>query len=94
MGMKKETKEETLHNAQTWFFNTRPKEETRGNEGNPIFQVISDQRTTLSHVRDTNLFDDLGAAVKDTSEQRTDRMCLIDPFYCDGHNKFMEENRR
>lgn len=40
---------------------------------------------------DSNLFH-LEAAAKDTSEPRTDRMCLIDPFYCDGHNKFMEEN--
>lgn len=40
---------------------------------------------------DSNLFH-LEATAKDTSEPRTDRMCLIDPFYCDGHNKFMEEN--
>ena len=41
---------------------------------------------------DSNLFHRLEATVKDTSEPCTDRMCLIDPFYCDGHNKFMEEN--
>lgn len=75
---------------------SRGRRERNGNKGNLIFVVLAVSKGILScrTYNDSNLFHRLEATVKDTSEPRTDRMCLIDPFYCDGHNKFMEENTR